>query len=318
MSTALAAPAPITVATQASNAQASGAALATMTAFIWGGMFAVAASALHHLDSYHLTLARYGAASVIFTALLLYREGRQAFRLDGHGVRLFVLGTLGFACFNLLTYAALSRMSPASAALIVATSPIVAAVVGWVATRVRPAASVLVAGAGAILGVALVLGHGNPLAVAKGTAGPSSLLVLLGVTSFVIYTRGAADFAGWSPLRYTTLTAIGGTASILIATEIAESTGSVDVPSVHDYLAVAPQLFYVIVFAAVVAVLGWNGAVRRIGVLQTSVFITLVPVTAFVIDAVRGAPVHVGDLIGIALVMVSLIGANIAQRRKLT
>jgi drug/metabolite transporter (DMT)-like permease len=297
------------------SAQTSGTALATMTALIWGGMFAVAASAMHRLDSYHLTLARYGAASVIFVALLVYREGRGALRPDGRGVRLFVLGTFGFAGFNLLSYLALSRMSPASAALIVATSPIIAAVVGWVQTRVRPPAFVLLAGGGAVLGVSLVLGHGNPMAVARGTAGLGSLFVLLGVTCFVVYTRGAAEFASWSPLRYTTLTAIGGTASILIATEIAESTGSIGVPTAGDYVAVLPQLVYVVLLAAVVAVLSWNGAVRRIGVLQTSVFITLVPVTAFVIDAVRGATVHAGDLLGIALVIVSLIGANLAQRR---
>ena len=52
--------------------------------------------------------------------------------------------------------------------------------------------------------------------------------------------------------------------------------------------------------------------------MQTSVFITLVPVTAFVVDAVRGAPVHVGDVLGIAIVLASLVGANLAQRRRLT
>jgi drug/metabolite transporter (DMT)-like permease len=317
MTATLAAPLSTATPTVTDNAQATGTALATMTGLIWGGMFAVAASAMHHVDSYHLTLVRYSAASLIFVGLLLYREGRQALRPDGHAVRLFVLGTFGFAGFNLLAYLALSRMSPASASLIVATSPLVAAVIGWVATRVRPPAFVLVAGVGAILGVAMVLGHGNPLGVAKGTAGLGSLFVLAGVTCFVIYTRGAAEFPGWSPLRYTTLTAIGGTLSILIATEVAESTGSISVPGLHDYLAVLPQLAYVIVLAAVVAVLSWNGAVQRIGVLQTSVFITLVPVTAFVVDAVRGAAVHVGDLLGISLVITSLVGANLAQRHLL-
>ena len=289
-----------------------------MTALIWGAMFAVAASAMTHLDSYHLTLARYGVASLIFAALLGWREGRSAFRLEGRGLRLFVLGTFGFAGFNLLAYLALSRMSPASASLIVATSPIVAALVGWAQTRVRPPGFVFMAGAGAVLGVAIVLGHGNPLDVVKGTAGLGSLFVLAGVTCFVIYTRGAMEFVGWSPLRYTTLTAIGGTVSILLATEIAESTGSISVPGLHDYLAVWPQMTYVILLAAVVAVLSWNGAVARIGVLQTSVFITLVPVTAFVVDAFRGAPVRPGDLVGIAIVLASLVGANLAQRRRLS
>src|SRR6478752_7340508 len=70
--------------------QAVGTTMAVTTALIWGVMFAVAASALHHVDSYHLTLVRYAVASVLFVALLVYREGVGALRTEGRGVRLFV------------------------------------------------------------------------------------------------------------------------------------------------------------------------------------------------------------------------------------
>ncbi len=297
--------------------QAVGSTMAVTTALIWGVMFAVAASALHHVDSYHLTLVRYAAASVLFVALLVYREGAGALRTEGRGLRLFVLGSLGFAGFNLFTYLALGHMSPASASLVVAMSPLVASVVGWIATGVRPATGILLAGAGAVVGVAVVLGHGNPLDVVKGTAGPASLLVLMGVICFVLYTRGAAEFPGWSPLRFTTLTAVLGTVMILIATEVAQTVGAIGTPGLHDYNAVLPQIVYMVGLAAVVAVLGWNGAVARIGVVHTSVFITLVPVTAFVVDVARGAALHAGDVLGIAIVIASIVGANIVQRRQL-
>src|SRR4249919_3162577 len=62
-----------------------GSTMAVTTALIWGVMFAVAASALHHVDSYHLTLVRYAAASVLFVALLVYREGAGALRTEGRG-----------------------------------------------------------------------------------------------------------------------------------------------------------------------------------------------------------------------------------------
>jgi drug/metabolite transporter (DMT)-like permease len=67
----------------------------------------------------------------------------------------------------------------------------------------------------------------------------------------------------------------------------------------------------------VVAVLGWNGAVARIGVVHTSVFITLVPVTAFVVAVLRGATLHLGDVVGITIVIASIVGANLVQRRQL-
>jgi drug/metabolite transporter (DMT)-like permease len=309
--------APASSASTRMSPQAVGSTMAVTTALIWGVMFAVAASALHHVDSYHLTLVRYAAASVLFVALLVRREGLSALRTEGRGLRLFVLGSLGFAGFNLFTYLALGHMSPASASLVVAMSPLVAAVVGWIASGVRPAAGILLAGAGAVLGVAVVLGHGNPLDVVKGTAGPASLLVLVGVICFVLYTRGAAEFPGWSPLRFTTLTAVLGTVMILIATEVAQTVGAIGTPGLHDYSAVLPQIVYMVGLAAVVAVLGWNGAVARIGVVHTSVFITLVPVTAFVVDVLRGATLHLGDVLGIAIVIASIVGANLVQRRQL-
>src|SRR4051812_21965064 len=311
---------PVVTATSPSRGmspQAVGSTMAVTTALIWGVMFAVAASALHHVDSYHLTLVRYAAASVLFVALLLRREGLGALRTEGRGLRLFVLGSLGFAGFNLFTYIALGHMSPASASLVVATSPLVASVVGWIVSGVRPAAGILVAGVGAVVGVAVVLGHGNPLDVVKGTAGPASLLVLVGVICFVLYTRGAAEFPGWSPLRFTTLTAVLGTVTILIATEVAQTVGVIGTPRLHDYDVVLPQIAYMVGLAAVVAVLGWNGAVARIGVVQTSVFITLVPVTAFVVDVLRGGTLEVGDVVGIAIVIGSIVGANLVQRRQL-
>ena len=72
-------------------------------------MFPVAKHGLRHVDAFHMTSIRYTLASLAFVALLAVREGRQAIRFDGRGLRLLVLGSLGFAGFNLLTYVGLGH-----------------------------------------------------------------------------------------------------------------------------------------------------------------------------------------------------------------
>ena len=57
-------------------------------------------------------------------------EGRRALRhRDGRALELWLLGTVGFAGFNLLTYVALEHTRPQDAALIVATAPVITVLV---------------------------------------------------------------------------------------------------------------------------------------------------------------------------------------------
>ena len=70
------------------------------------------------MDAFPLTTLRYALASAILLGILALVEGRRA--LDGRGLRLFGLGTLGFAGFNLLAFTGLDHAEPQSAALVVA------------------------------------------------------------------------------------------------------------------------------------------------------------------------------------------------------
>src|SRR5215207_2569050 len=87
--------------------------LPSLTAAVaWGAMFPIAAVALERVDPFSLTAIRYGMAAVVFLALLAAIEGKRALRTEGRGLELFVLGSLGFAGFNLLSYAGLEHTHP--------------------------------------------------------------------------------------------------------------------------------------------------------------------------------------------------------------
>ena len=182
-----------------------GAGLAALTAVIWGGQFAVGKSALAEVDPFHLTAIRYGVAALILLGLLAAVEGPRALRPDGRGLRLALLGTLGFAGFNLFTYTGLLHAEPQSAALVTALAPLLTALVLWARTRLPPSAATMAALGLALAGVALVVSGGSPASLVDGSIGWGDGLVLVGVFSFVLYTLGAGAHRDLSPLRYTAL-----------------------------------------------------------------------------------------------------------------
>jgi drug/metabolite transporter (DMT)-like permease len=278
----------------------------------WGAMFPIAAHALPQVDPFNITAVRYILASAIFLALLAAVEGSGALSLDGQGIRLFGLGSLGFAGFNLLAYVALLWSPPQDVAVIVPTMPLVTALVRWVRGGERPTRVMLAASVTALVGAALVVTKGH-FTTLQGGAG--SLLTLIAVACWVTYTMEAESFPQMSPLRYTALTAALGTITIVVATAVADAAGWQQLPSIGEVRAVWWEIAFLVTFGAVIAVLAWNVGARKLGSANTALFIVLVPVVAFGIRMAGGYEPVPAELAGAALVIGALVYANLAGRQ---
>src|ERR1051326_6484197 len=97
---------------------ALGAAFAAATGIAWGGQFVVGKSAVDQLNAFPLSTVRYAVASLLWLGVLARGWGRGSLRLAGRGWRLFWIGWMGFAGFNLLAYTGLAHARPQSASLI--------------------------------------------------------------------------------------------------------------------------------------------------------------------------------------------------------
>ncbi len=289
---------------------------AAFTGIVWGGQFVVAKSALEHVDAFWLTSLRYALAVAILLVLLAVVEGPAALLPRGRTLQLLVLGTLGFAGFNLLAYTGLEHARPQSASLIVALAPLLMALVLWVRNGVRPSRETLIALAVALFGVALVISRGHPTTLWNGSLGWGDVLVLGGVLSFVLYTIGAANHRDLSALRYTTLTAALGWPAIIGSTLVGTAAGWLTAPSGADVWAVMPQILYLAIPGAVIAVLTWNAAVEMIGPQTTSLFGNLIPVSTFAIEIVRGYRPSIVELAGALLTIGALVTDNLIKRRR--
>ena len=298
-----------------SRTTAVGVLFATTTAVVWGGQFVVGKSALESVDAAPLSTIRYALAAALWLAVLAVLEGPRSLRLDGRGWRLFWLGSLGFAGFNLLAYTGLAHARPQSASLIVALGPLLTALVLWRRTRIRPSRATFAFLGVALVGVALVVSEGHPATIVEGAIGWGDGLVLAGVFSFVLYSLGAAEFRHLSPLRYTALTAGLGWLTMAAATAVLVGVGLAAWPSAAQLQDVTPQIAYLAIPGAVVAVLTWNAAIGAIGPQNAVLFSNLIPVTTFVIEIVRGYRPNGVEVAGAALTIAALVANNLLARR---
>jgi len=287
-----------------------------IAALAFGTMFPVAAGALRHVDAFHLTAIRYSLATLAFLTLLWAVEGRSALAVPGRrrGLELWALGSAGFAGFNLLAYLGLGSSSPQHASVFVALMPVLTVLATALITRTTPRPAILGFAGLALAGAALVVSGGDPAGLVDGGLGGGDLLFLAGVSSFVVYMLGARRFPDFSALRYTALSAAGGTATILAITEATTLAGAERAPSLADLGAVWWQLAYVVAIGAVVAVLAFNAGVRRLGAPNASLFGNLIPVVTLAIAVVQGYRPAGLELVGIAVTLAALAGANLAGR----
>ena len=87
-------------------------------------------------------------------------------------------------------------------------------------------------------------------------------------------------------------------------------------PSGHELWSVTPQIAYLTIPGAFVAVLTWNAAIAKLGPQNTVLFGNLIPVTTFAIEIARGYRPDAAELAGAALTIGALVANNLLARRR--
>ncbi len=288
----------------------------------WGGMFHLMEHALTFVDPFYITSIRYLVAALLFLGILVWLEGPASLKLDGRGVSLWLLGTAGFGGFGFLVFLGQQKISGHSgavtASVIMATMPLMTAILLWVTSGRRPALYTVVSLLVALGGVLLVItqGHLTHLKSLEKSILADATIVL-GAMCWVLYTWGGNRFPGWSALRYTALSCALGTASILGITLFATTIGYLNVPTPDHLFSILWEMIYMILIAGIAGVFAWNRGTRILGPLNGVLFINLVPVTTLFLAVVSGEKVVPGEFLGALLVIGALFLNNLFQRKGL-
>lgn len=298
------------------NNMIKGVLLVLVATIAWGAQFPIGKEALYALDGFYLTVIRYGTASILFLAILWIIEGKNSFKLEGNGLKVFFFGSMGFAGFSIFAFVGLSTSTPEHAAIILALMPVITVIINMLLKKNSPDTTTLIYIMIALIGVAMVITRGDIHTLTEKGSISSDLLILAGTTCWVIYTMGGATVKGWSPLRYTALSASLGTITTLVATYIATQVGYITTPSIHTILSVGPEMLYLILIAGVIAVISWNTGIKILGTVNGILFVNMVPITAFIIGTFQGHHFTMIEAAGAFITIGALIGNNINARKK--
>lgn len=302
------------------NSVLFGAFLCFIASVSWGAMFPVANHAFNHIDPFYFTIFRYLAVTGILVGLLFWKEGKQAFRLDGKGLSLWFFGTMAFTVYNLLIFWGedlLGEPGIMVASVMESLMPMLSIIIVWLLSRNRPHGTTLFFVFVAFIGALLVISKGDIKSFMTATSDiVPSLLIFIAVVGWVVYTMGGSKFGadGWSALRYSTLSCLLGTVTATIITIGITFTGYVAVPSLETIQIVSPHLAFMIIFPGFIALLGWNVGVSILSPLNALLFINFVPVTTLAISFFMGSTLTIYDYIGTAFIIFSLISNNIFIR----
>ncbi len=286
----------------------------------WGAMFPVADHALEYIDPFYFSFIRYGAVTIALVLLLLMKEGKKAFRLEGKGKLLVFFGTMAFTVYNVLVFLGQMLMGKPGvmvASIMEALMPMISICILWGCKHIKPKKYMMTGMIIAFIGAVFVITKGDMSFFLTLKDNLFSLaFIFIGVVGWVVYTMGGQSFSDWSTLRYSTLTCLFGTAVTGVITMIITMLGYVLVPSVETISIVKYDLLFMMTLPGIVALLTWNYGVKILSSINGILFINFVPITTLVIMMIQGYKITIFDIVGTLLVITALIRNNVCQRKE--
>lgn len=281
-----------------------------VSTLFWGANFVLAAPVMTELSPLWAAALRFLIGTAAMFALAHWRREPLLRPLRYNAGAYLLLGLVGIGGFNLLFFYALQSTSPANAALIMATNPLLTTLLAGLLLGERPSSRQLAALPLALLGVVVVISRGDMahlqvLAVARGD------LFMLGANLlWALYNvLGRRYMPAASAISNTTLV-MGAGALLLLGVALVDG-GPPSVP--HEGALAA--LLVMALGGTVLAYLFWNTGIATLGAGRTALFLNLVPVFAMLSGALAGAsPTHV-QLVGGALVIGGVSVAMLPRRR---
>lgn len=297
---------------------ATGLLLALFTVVVWGAQLPIGKAAMADIDGYTVSLVRYGVAGLGFLLVLVWREGLRSLALEGRGLLVGAAGGLGMAGSALLVFVGLALTTPEVTVIIIALQPAMAVVAEWLLRGRRPQPFTLACVILAFLGVVVVITRGEfnlgELAGASPRELLGDLLVLLGAMAWVGYTMSTDRFGGWSSLRVASLTSLAAMIFTVLVWLVALGFGAAAVPETEVLARHGWRLAYLSLLGVFLAMFLWNVGSRRIGPMNATLLLNLMPVVTFVIRALEGVQFRPAEITGAAMVVGALVANNLYLR----
>ena len=247
----------------------------TLTALFWGGTFVAARVVSNHIGPFSASFIRFTAAS-LFLIMAAMLRGAKIPRIAKHQIiPAILLGMTGIFAYNVFFFSGLQTITAGRASLIVAINPVLISILSDLFFHEKMHTAKIVGAFLCLVGVILVISHGNPLSLFSGGVGRGEFFILGCVVSWVIYSLIGKvimkDLTAFAAVLYSC--AIGAAALFPLAL-MENITGKIGGFSNADWL----SLIYLAFFGTTLGFHWYYEGIAAIGAARASVFINLVPV----------------------------------------
>ncbi|WP_290793661.1 DMT family transporter [Flavihumibacter sp. UBA7668] len=287
--------------------------LAVTATLIWSGNFIVARSVHASIPPVSLAFYRWLTASLILLPFVWSMRKALVQALRARPGYYLAIGITGVSLFNTLVYVA-GKYSPAINLALVGTtsSPIMVIILGSIFLKEKISFLRLAGLITCLIGIFYLLSKGSWENLLALRFGRGDAWILAGALAFAIYTllvRKKTD--SLPPVVFLFLAFSIGT-SCLIPFWFWEISAQ---PPVQWTVSLAAIILYLGLGASVIAFLCWNGSIKRIGAVRTSLFGNLIPLFSS-LEAVwlLGEKITYIHLISGGLILIGLILANLRPK----
>ncbi|GHE21689.1 DMT family transporter [Halomonas urumqiensis] len=275
---------------------------------IWSGNMTINQLTVGTIAPSSIAFLRWVLALAVLTPFVLPSAWQHRDAIRRHWPKLAILGLIGMALWQGLAYVAAETTSATNMGILAAMVPLLTVLLSALILRESPSLGGSLGGIIALLGVTVLLGHGNPLSLLQLEVALGDLLMVVAATCYALYgvmlKRWPLDLPPWVVLYVQVCFAV----LFLLPGYLLGPMTPVDGQN-------AWLILYAGIPASIITTYLWMRAVRQIGASQASIFINLMPLFSALIAMVAlGERVALFHFIGGALVLAGVIMAQTLTR----
>ncbi|HBE78498.1 MAG TPA: EamA family transporter [Firmicutes bacterium] len=248
----------------------------------WGTSYVAAKIGMRDLLPLNLAIVRFAMASIIFSLILLIKK--KNLRIDKQDIpEFFLLGFLAISFFYYIHYTGLQYTTSTNAGLIMATSPIFAALFCIITKRENVNLRIFLGILIAFIGVLFIISHGNLKRIfQQKTLFGDSLIMINALMWAWVTLRGKIVLNKYSPFVAMAYIHIFGTILLLpfafFSTAMVKISLCRQLPTISWTTVLASA--YLAIFCSVYSYFIWYLGVSKIGAVKTATFNYFNPVMA--------------------------------------
>ncbi|MGN7170685.1 DMT family transporter [Paenibacillus cellulositrophicus] len=281
--------------------------LAAVSVF-WGASFNAGELAIHAMPPLTVTAWRFLIAAALMLLLLFVKE-KPSWSTVRSSIWVYILlGVVGVFVTNALQFTALKYTPPLHPALIMATNPIVTALLAVPLLKENIRKGQIIGMLCSLAGVLMVITNGAFWQLTNISLGD---FIALGANiTWALYgVLGRKLLTNSTPLATSAITMAIATICFLPFLDF-PSPGISQTTLTTAWICI----FFMGTFGAVLTFLWWNQGIQKVGANRTSVFFNLVPVVTLMISVLMGQPVGWVQVVGTFLVILGVVTAVRTKR----